>query len=471
MAAAAVASAVGSRSWRAWAGRAGGEDFAFSDLAYGLLRAARWHMHSQAATSKACPICFDTPEDPESWLRLWCGCSVCRTCVSSWVKSALDDAAGAAITPDTLDDAATPPIVALSCPACSAPLRPCDAARVLASDDALLGDFDTALRDALLRGLRDFRPCPSCSGGGFITWRCVTQARTTTRAAALLLAALVAALCVGVGATGQLSAAARESGSEVMLALIALFARFGASVTRTFAQWVAADAPLKVFCPECDAVFTLAAADAAADAATPGIHRGADAGDDAWVNEHTRPCPRPSCRAPILKSGGCNAMVCGRCRMHFCWACMRPMRECTHFTCAHGAPHGNASIWNDVTAADGDRLAAAGDRAALLARCSALIADAIVIVAIAMLVLRVGGGIEGYEWAHALATYTDACLALPAEAWFTLTAAAFSSVLILCQLAMQLVYAGALGTLAIVALSFALHGVRVEWQRMRGVRL
>ena len=113
------------------------------------------------------------------------------------------------------------------------------------------------------------------------------------------------------------------------LVLASIVGRGLASLCRSLASGASADAPLDVTCPDCASHFTLAAAvDAAADAAAAGSTERTRrtrplASDDAWVAEHTRPCPRPSCRARILKTGGCNAMICGRCRLQFCWACMQ----------------------------------------------------------------------------------------------------------------------------------------------------
>mmetsp|Transcript_28121 Transcript_28121/g.71927 ORF Transcript_28121/g.71927 Transcript_28121/m.71927 type:complete len:195 (+) Transcript_28121:1130-1714(+) len=76
-------------------------------------------------------------------------------------------------------------------------------------------------------------------------------------------------------------------------------------------------------------------------------------------------------------------MRCGRCRLQFCWACMRPMRKCTHFKCANGAPEGDSTLWEQF-AADGDRWALAGEQTANLARIVARVADG---VAAAMAVL------------------------------------------------------------------------------------
>lgn len=39
--------------------------------------------------------------------------------------------------------------------------------------------------------------------------------------------------------------------------------------------------------------------------------------DDCWLARNTKPCG--GCGAPIQKNGGCNHMVCSRCRRHFCW--------------------------------------------------------------------------------------------------------------------------------------------------------
>ena len=60
-----------------------------------------------------------------------------------WVKTALDDAAGATISPDVDDSGA--PAISLSCPVCSAPLRTCDAL-------ALFGFGQTCSAAALARG-------------------------------------------------------------------------------------------------------------------------------------------------------------------------------------------------------------------------------------------------------------------------------------------------------------------------------
>ena len=39
-----------------------------------------------------------------------------------------------------------------------------------------------------------------------------------------------------------------------------------------------------------------------------------------WITAHTKLCPK--CEATIEKNGGCNHMVCQRCKTEFCWSCM-----------------------------------------------------------------------------------------------------------------------------------------------------
>lgn len=39
-----------------------------------------------------------------------------------------------------------------------------------------------------------------------------------------------------------------------------------------------------------------------------------------WIAANTRECPK--CRATIEKDGGCNHMVCKRCKFDFCWVCL-----------------------------------------------------------------------------------------------------------------------------------------------------
>eukprot|EP00873_Tetraselmis_striata_P028139 jgi/Tetstr1/448403/TSEL_035673.t1 len=67
-----------------------------------------------------------------------------------------------------------------------------------------------------------------------------------------------------------------------------------------------------------------------------------------WMAANTRPCP--SCGSPIQKASGCNYMRCLHCRVHFCWACMRPGQRCGHFGCRNGAPFGNARMHDLIEA-------------------------------------------------------------------------------------------------------------------------
>ena len=138
-------------------------------------------------------------------MRMWCGCTVCTSCCSSWARAALDGA-GAAL--DT--SGAAQPIITLTCPLCSAPLRACDAASVLKHDARLLDQYDLALRDAALRGMGDFRPCPKCHGGGFVTWSCIRERRLATRAWAHLGGSLIIAVLLGVGSGGLLTTIATK---------------------------------------------------------------------------------------------------------------------------------------------------------------------------------------------------------------------------------------------------------------------
>lgn len=41
-----------------------------------------------------------------------------------------------------------------------------------------------------------------------------------------------------------------------------------------------------------------------------------------WIAANTRECPK--CHATIEKDGGCNHMICKRCKFDFCWVCLGP---------------------------------------------------------------------------------------------------------------------------------------------------
>jgi hypothetical protein len=384
MSAAAVGKAVGDRSWRAWAGRKDGASFELSDLPRGLMRSMRWHFGKQSSRRASCPICFDEPSE-KGWQRLWCGCAVCSACVGRWARTALEDSPAVS----SVNEEHTAPLIALSCPVCSSPLRDCDTIDVLGRDGMLLEAYDTALRDALLRDMRDYRPCPSCSGGGFVSWGCIDERRRAAHHRATFLGLLVLTMLFAVGAN---TTRPFSSASECSLVICAIVAQVLSSVARVVASEARADAPLQVICPTCDERFAVASADAVADAATIGSGSNiGSAADDAWVRTNTRPCPRPSCGAPILKSGGCNAMKCGRCGLRFCWACMQSSTSCSHFACANGAPHGNASIWDTDRASTAEQRLSASQRASTIAMLAGQLGQLIAVSAAGVFCLRLTG--------------------------------------------------------------------------------
>eukprot|EP01048_Picozoa_sp_COSAG05_P016149 COSAG05_NODE_2043_length_3647_cov_2.893461_4_plen_527_part_00 len=173
-------------SWKAWAGRReGGEGFIFSDLYHGVAKSLsniprQWKGDSRSR-NKPCPVCFD--EEPpldalgKRWMRLYCGCTVCSTCVRHWNVSQMEGA---------LADA----VVKLSCPVCRALMRPADAAQTLERCSSVARRHDLQSRDAALRrmadgetGLQEWHPCPHCkTGGGFITSTCIRSRHAAVRA-------------------------------------------------------------------------------------------------------------------------------------------------------------------------------------------------------------------------------------------------------------------------------------------------
>jgi len=65
-----------------------------------------------------------------------------------------------------------------------------------------------------------------------------------------------------------------------------------------------------------------------------------------WIAANTKECPK--CRATIEKDGGCNHMVCKKCRFDFCWVCLGPWE-----------PHG--SSWYNCNRYDEDEAKKARD--------------------------------------------------------------------------------------------------------------
>lgn len=67
-----------------------------------------------------------------------------------------------------------------------------------------------------------------------------------------------------------------------------------------------------------------------------------------WISSNTKECPK--CQITIEKNGGCNHMVCHKCRADFCWVCLGPWE-----------PHG--SSWYNCSRYDEKESKAAQDEA------------------------------------------------------------------------------------------------------------
>jgi hypothetical protein len=244
---------------------------------------------------------------------------------------------------------------------------------------AVLKKWDGKVRDEFLRSMADFRPCPHCSktksssnesnsstnggaasdlnGGGFVTAECLSPineeresyaeriiafAGATTVRAVLLAYAIYYLFCSqkysAKSPTNQLTVLMQLLKALVPSVLIPILPH----VIRLVLARIAKEAiirPIIVTCPCCNKEFNLEASSEFNMAETL-TNSSSESATQNWKNQNTRPCP--GCSSPIIKDGGCNHVRCGKCRVNFCWACMRSRTQCKAYKCNNGAPFGNA---------------------------------------------------------------------------------------------------------------------------------
>lgn len=240
----------------------------------------------------------------------------------------------------------------------------------------VLQKWDAKVRDEFLRSMTDFRPCPNCSeggggidttsqnnqGGGFVTPEClapINEARETFAECAINMAgaSVVKAVIFMYGiyylyvalrltATEDTSAGHINRLSSVLQIFMTILSGVLMPVLSHVLRLVLAKIarkeitrPIIVTCPCCDKDFNLEASSEFQLAETSSTTV-AESATQHWKNSHTRPCP--GCSSPIMKDGGCNHVKCGRCRVEFCWACMRSRTRCRAYQCKNGADYGNA---------------------------------------------------------------------------------------------------------------------------------
>ena len=266
--AAAAAAQAGTDTWKTWARRREGSDgFQFSDLLWGTTAqiSHRWRRRrgDERREGKACPICDETSPPPDAegkrWLRLFCGCTVCSTCVRGWTMSLLEQSGGAASVG----------AVKLTCPSCSAPLRTSDAKEALTRCPSVATKYDTLSRDATLRAMPEWRNCPRCDGGGFSTPECLAPRHSAAFESGhgiavhhlaacgwLWLGCLLLVWCFPASYLPE-----RPPGDQLHVGLGLLVVGLSASQLRRRAERLVAEelrAPLSVGCPECQHEFLLA---------------------------------------------------------------------------------------------------------------------------------------------------------------------------------------------------------------------
>lgn len=257
----------------------------------------------------------------------------------------------------------------------------------------LLAKWDKKVRDENLRSMTDFRPCPHCSnatnndgldvlselgsneapnsrspqidrvGGGFVTPEClapineerehratrlINWAGTPTSKVVLFIFFLYYWSNTHQLSNQEISntldhASQRWNAMKQIFATIVpgLFLPVLPHTIRLLLAKIArniVEKPIVVTCPCCDKEFNLNAS--AEFEHNNSTSSNSESASQQWKNEHTRPCP--SCSSPIMKDGGCNHVTCGKCKVNFCWACMRTRTSCKSYQCVNGAPYGNA---------------------------------------------------------------------------------------------------------------------------------
>jgi IBR domain, a half RING-finger domain/Zinc finger, C3HC4 type (RING finger) len=344
-----VAATAGKDSWKTFAGRNHGtDDFEVLDLFRGMKRSFHHKfLASPPSTGTACPVCFCEPDRPDDWHVTWCGHAVCQDCLQQYASSQVQDKEH------------TGP---LKCPVCPQVLRRKDAIVALGGNRDLISQWDTKIRNQLLRALPNYRPCPKCTnnrdvnkssdapgeestmalegGGGFVTPECLQPHYDERRVAAtrvlegrnFLIIALVLGYFTAISVMSKFPSVSASVDLFFMFVLLYPFVKAGLASQHWLAQVARRTffKPITVECPCCNEPFILAAESKFLQ----------DDETSRWMDANTRQCP--SCAAKIVKTGGCNHMHCSNCRADFCWACMRLRTSCKAFRCMNGAKYGNA---------------------------------------------------------------------------------------------------------------------------------
>ena len=365
--AAALAQMAGTETWKTWAGRKGGGDgFQLSDLGAAVAnfryswRQQPGEQDTPPPNGQPCPICDEQEPDADAkgkrWQTLFCGCTVCTSCVRDWMSSKLDDKAG------------NDPAVEFSCPVCDTPMRTADTQAALSRHPSVTQRYELLSRDATLRTMPEWRSCPNCDGGGFCTPDCLAPRHDQLEEEATAAGWKCQGMMYFLVWLILLNTFRLHPISINLLAMVGL-AAVSHLLRDTARAWVnrVNTEPLSVGCPDCESTFLLKDYSVALGHMNPAD---ADAESERWIASNTRPCP--SCGTAIQKIAGCNAMRCGSCRRSFCWACMRSSTECDHFTCRNGAPYGNAKPrangigWIQGNAQGTEQAAGGGEREGLL---------------------------------------------------------------------------------------------------------
>ena len=427
-------STAGDDSWKTVIGRNHGpEAFIISDAWQLLQRKLKLVVNGHGSSSSSssgnklavCPVCFEQPKDSNEWhTTISCHHTMCKRCLHNYAICLTNDASH---------------IGPLRCPCCPRLLRTADARVALeyreqhrrlqtgggkllyrrkqslrggtehnseSNDDEsainLLIRWDTKTRNALLRTMDNFRPCPHCSssntwssnnngggesddlvgatalsdddrsrdngsggsGGGFVTPDCIApinDKRERNAERVLNLAgnpsSLIVVLVYFVFYVNRTNATTNTNingvgndqyfiiALQILLTFLpSLLVPIIPHVLRYILALLARrimTCPICVTCPCCNKEFSLDASSELQQWHNQGLGGGRteEMATRQWKTINTRPCP--NCASPIMKDGGCNHVKCTKCRNEFCWACMQSRSRCLAYQCKNGAPYGN----------------------------------------------------------------------------------------------------------------------------------